>query len=205
MGRHYTGAATTDQCMRIELSKLLKSGYFKAGCIISGQLKWTNGGTIAICVDYTAETPILNVRYTLTDKSTGKEYHYNYDIELVKRPSNLGKGEILYFVCPASRQPCRILYKAYGYHKWKCREAYQNRIYYPTQVSSKRQKYNDRYWQLEGIMAKNVKRKTYLYKGKVTKRAIKEAKQFGEYCLMDRLRWSRAVMPKRLLKYLSLV
>lgn len=201
MGRNYTGATTTAECTRIELSALIRWGYFKKGCIVSGNIKWTNGNAISISVDYTEQNPVMTVIYTVTDHSTGQKYPYNYDIDLVKRPSNLGKGEVLFFVCPDSGRRCRILYRAYGYHKWKCREAYQNRIYYPLQVCSKRGKYNDRYWQLEHKLDEYRKgRKSYTYNGKETKRAAKVRAMIKERNRMDVIRWSAAAMPKALLK-----
>ena len=38
---------------------------------------------------------------------------------------------------------------AYGSPMFKCREAYQNRIYYPGQLSGKLDRSNDRYWQFD--------------------------------------------------------
>lgn len=202
MGRNNTGAVTTAECTRIELSTLIRWGYFKKGCIVSGNIKWTNGNAISISVDYSKGNPVMTVIYTITDHSTGQKYPYNYDIDLVKRPSNLGKGEVLYFVCPDSGKRCRILYRAYGYHKWKCREAYQNRIYYATQVCSKREKYNDRYWQLENKLDEYRKgRQSYTYNGQETKRAAKVRAMINERNRMDVLRWSPAAMPKALRKF----
>lgn len=201
MGRYSTGAITTDECRKIELSKLLKWGLIKKGSIINSNLKWTGGSNISIAIDYTDSTPILTLHYTVTDNCTGEKYPYNYDIQFCKVPSNIGKGEVLYFICPESGLPCRILYMAYSYHKWKCRQAYQNRIYYPTQVSSKKGMYNDRYWQLEHRLEDYLKgRRTNTYKGKLTKRAAKISAMIDERNRMDKLRWSAAAMPKILQK-----
>ncbi len=196
MGRNHTGAEVTESVERLELSKLIKLGFFRKGCIVNGQLKWTNGDSVGISVDYTEHNPVLNIYYTLTDNSSGKKYPYNYDINLIKRPSNLGKGQVLYFLCPDSGQPCRILYRAYGYHKWKCREAYQNRIYYPTQVSSKRGIYNDKYWLLEHKLQELLKgRRSFTYDGIETKKAAKIRAIIEERNRMEEIRWSEFTMP----------
>lgn len=201
MGRSSTGAYTTGDCLRLELSKLKKQGFLKKNCISNGIVKWTNGARIELAANMAESCPYLTLSYVITDNETKEQYKYCYDILLAKRPSNLGKGEVLYFICPYSGKKCRILYKAYGYHKWKCREAYQNRIYYPSQVSSKKGKYNDRYWELEHKLDEYRKgRKSYTYKGKETKRATRIMAMINERNRMDEIRWSAIAMPKALLK-----
>jgi len=126
-------------------------------------------------------------------------------VQIVFVPSNLGKSEIMYFICPVSHKRCRILYKGYNSPVWKCREAYQNRIYYRGQLSSKKGKYNDRYWELEKqIDDLLTQRKTYTYKGKLTKRAERIESLKLQKSRMDEMRWSLAAMPvslQRILKY----
>lgn len=203
MGRNYTGAEVTDSITRLELGKINRMGFIKKGCVVSGSLKWTNGNTVGISIDYTEENPVLNISYTLTDWH-GQKHKYDYDIQIVKRPSNLGKGEVLYFICPDSGKRCRILYRAYGYHKWKCREAYKNRIYYPLQLSSKRERYNDKYWQLEYKLQECFKgRGSYTYDGIETKKAAKIRAIIKERNRMDVLRWSPIAMPRALRKFFN--
>jgi hypothetical protein len=204
MGRCHTGAQTTEQAVRIELSKLIRWGYFKKGCVVAGQLSWTNGEAIGIKTDYRGDCPALYLSYTITDSKTGQKIAYNYVVNLTKRASNLGKGEVLYFVCPESGQLCRILYKAYGYHKWKCREAYRTRIYYPLQLSSKKGIYNDKYWQIEHKLEAYKKgRKCNTYNGVETKKAAKIRAMINERNRMDALRWSDVAMPQSLQKFLN--
>jgi hypothetical protein len=181
MGRDSTGAWTTDECLRIELSYLLKTKYLVRGRITTGSLAWRyNGnpsGTINILSSWLTgegQRPYIRLTYTTTDRATGVKEDRDDTVYLEARPSNLGKGEVLYFICPSSGQRCRILYKAYGSRIWKSRTAYQNRIYYPTQKSSKRNISNDRYWQLESQIDKLTgKRRPGTYRGKLTKRALR--------------------------------
>jgi hypothetical protein len=67
-------------------------------------------------------------------------------------PSKIGKVNIPYFICLVSGRRARILYKCYGSHYWKHRDAYQHRIYYQSQISSRLSLHNDRYWKLQNTL-----------------------------------------------------
>ncbi|MDB5147093.1 MAG: hypothetical protein JWQ57_1113, partial [Mucilaginibacter sp.] len=126
-------------------------------------------------------------------------YDLDYRIALFEKASNLGKGSVLYLVCPESGMNCRVLYRAYGCHRWKAREAYKNRLYYPIQLSSKMDRYNDRYWELDKqLTADRSRRLITHYKGQLTKRAVKRQKLELLQQQMDYLRWSSAAMPLNL-------
>ncbi|MBS7565306.1 hypothetical protein KHS38_12910 [Mucilaginibacter sp. Bleaf8] len=202
MGRSGTGAATTKGSHRIELTYLLKQGLIQKGKQINGSLSWESRGEktgeIRIDSDYRpGEGGHLRLRYRLT--TGGQDYDYDYSIELVEQASNLGKGAVLYMVCPESGKRCRILYRAYSSHRWKARDAYQNRIYYPIQLSSKMNRYNDRYWELEKqLEAEYSKRLNSGYKGKPTKRMIRRGELEDRQQLMDLLRWGPMAMPLNL-------
>ena len=137
MGRRSTGAWTTDECLRLELPFLWKNGYFKAGSLIQGSISWTNDSQVNFTSSYIEKEKWLRLYYTIEDKQIGKKHNYDVTIQLCEVPSNLGKGMIPYFLCPVLGKRCRVLYQAYGYHEWKCREAYQSRIFYPSQICSK--------------------------------------------------------------------
>ncbi len=51
----------------------------------------------------------------------------NYKVEIVSIPSNLGKGQIQYFLCPKTFKNCRKLYlvQTYFYH----RDAFKSSMY----------------------------------------------------------------------------
>lgn len=205
MGRNCTGAYTTGECFKIDMGFLLRNGYIKKGQMVTGVLSWSykrdgsNGGNIAFISHYTTRDKYLELMYTITYNDTGEKREMSYKVYFEAVPSNLGKGEIIYFLCPVLGRKCRILYRAYGSDMWKCRDAYPNRIYYPLQQCSKLDKYNTKYWELDEQLKKmNKQRKTSTYKGKMTKRAQKLQKMFNDLWLMDELRWSPAGMPKRL-------
>ena len=140
MGRSSTGAYTTQQSRKIDLRWMLKNGYLKENTHSSGQMNWTCGSTAGIEAINTKDKKYIRLNYTVTDIH-GVKTDYNYKIEIVTIPSNLGKGEVLYFVCPKSGKRAKVLYSAYGHHKYIHREWYLERyglrLYYNSQISSK--------------------------------------------------------------------
>ncbi len=199
MGRNSTGAITTGAVQRIEISYLLKKGFIKKGCKVSGTLSWSNGSTIGFQSEYSYEGMYLKLNYANTNGYSGEVTHHEYMIQLKTIPSNLGKGKVLYFVCPETGRKARILYKCYGSLIWKCRTAYQNRIYYNSQISSKLNYHNTRYWNLNEKL--NILDTGFMkshYQGKVTSRKQRIMKLKIQRQRHDDLRFLS--MPKGLLK-----
>ena len=183
---------------------MLKAGYLVRGKQISGSLNWNSNGRPSgnISIDSSWPTdpdkrPYIRLTYTTTDRTTGAKENRDDTIYLEARPSNLGKGEVLYFICPSSSQRCRILYKAYSCLIWKCRQSYQKRIYYPTQHCSKRSHYCERYWQLDEQIKqlRTPKRRSKTYRGQPTKRAVRLERLTNEKRDFDELMWSPVAMP----------
>jgi len=199
MGRGSTGAWTVYESKRIELSWLLKKGFIKKNCKISANISWTdskneNAGNIGIVSSYSIEgnQNFLELNYTHTDRE-GNKNDYNYSIQFFEQPSNLGKGKILYFVCPQTFRKCRILYMAYGSQIFKSREAYRHRLYYDSQIASKLSKYNDSFWRLDSYLNKlepRACRGERTFKGRLTKAAQRYNKLYTKQCLMEELRWT---------------
>jgi hypothetical protein len=152
MGRYKTGALTNSEVVRIELPYLLKHGLIKKGCHITGTLSWNNGNTIGIESDLTGGNRYLRLNYQNENRQTGEVTRHDYQIQLTSITSNLGIGEILYFVCPDTGHRARILYKCYGSLIWKSRFAYQQRIYYESQAVSKLDYHNTMYWRIDKLL-----------------------------------------------------
>jgi hypothetical protein len=194
MGRRSTGSMTINGVPKIELGWLLHNGYIKKGQNIFGSLRWTNDNSIRIETNYTDEKYIRLI-YTNTNICTNEKTEHDYKIYFHEVPSNLGKGNVLYFICPSDGHYCRVLYKCYGSLIWKSRLAYQSRIYYSSQVSSKLSYYNDRFWsvdhQLEDLYKKPIK--TH-YRGKKTRlqQRIERMENLQNY--YDEMRWT--ILPK---------
>lgn len=111
MGRHSTGAITTGEAMRLELSFLLKKGFIQKGKHQFGTLSWSNDSSISFESCYTDEEAYIKLKYSSTNNYTNEVSKHNYKINLTSLHSNLGKGHVLYFICPQSGRFCRILYK----------------------------------------------------------------------------------------------
>src|SRR5947209_5611959 len=120
MGRYSTGAWTVYESLRVDMSFLLKKGFIKKNSLVFFSLSWNdqrgnNSGSISCQSSYlgTTETNYIELYYTLT-KRTGEILNRRYKVFLSEKKSNLGKGKVLYFICPIRGSRCRILYSAYG-------------------------------------------------------------------------------------------
>ncbi len=196
MGRYRRGT-TTKESYRIELSHLLKKDFVRKGYITRGSFEWTNGNSIAMECRYTDKEQFIRLNYVITPLH-GEKSEYDYKIQLTFVPSNLGKGNVPYFVCPATGNRCRILYRAYGSPIWKSRGAYHNTIFYPSQVSSKIYKYCDEYWRLDKEIKQlegETRNQTH-YNGKPTRRYKRLERLKEKQCRADYLRFTPAHMPK---------
>lgn len=171
-GRYSTGAFITAEVTRIELSFLLKQKYIQKTRVIRTSLSWTNGNEVSFTSIYTDSEAYIQLHYNHSPHEDIQ--NLKYKIYLAKVPSNLGKGEVLYFLCPVTHQKCRVLYLCYGSLIFKSRKAYNNRIYYSEQISSNLEKPNDIYWKLQRRIDKmDLKYHKPFYKGKLTKKEKK--------------------------------
>lgn len=199
MGRDSTGAIETKETKRIYLKQLIEWGVFIPGATATFPLKWTRRGEPAGEIGAEAHSPkdadpYLVLRYSIN----GENFRERIDIAYL--PSNLGKGNIPFFICPETGKLCRILYRAYGSKRWKHREAYRRsglRLYYDTQTCSKLDRYNTRFWNIEDRFKKDTRRAAYEYAGKPTKRFTRLQELREEMRLMDHYRWTLGA-PKKL-------
>ncbi len=173
MGRYTTGATHTDASKQISISFLKKNGYLEPGRMVRGTVNFSkNGeptGSITISVN-TVNAPYMQLIYTITDNNTGAKTPMDYKINLMKVPSNLGKGFRYYFLCPFSFKRCTIVYMAYGSQVFKHREAYKRRLYYRNQMESKRFRCY-RFHSIEDKLAELYKGKLVpVYRGQTTRR-----------------------------------
>lgn len=174
MPYQYQGVETVRSCKRIELKYLLKKGFLiKGQCNIS-VLSWKDNlgeasGRIGIECCLTDTEKWIRLFYTQTNRD-GEKRDLDYKINIHTRTSNLGFGEIYYFICPVNYSYCRILYMGYGSDIFKSRSAFRNRIYYPIQTSSKRYYALQRKFDLEQIVdLMRSKRMKKTYRGEITK------------------------------------
>jgi hypothetical protein len=171
MGRSNTGALTTGEIQRIELSYLIKQGLLRKGFVTNRALSWNDGSSIRIICSYTRDGLFIRLSYQATDSYTDEVTKFDYKIYLDEVPSNLGQGNVIYFICPQTGKRCRILYKCYGSSTWQSRFVYRKRIYYTSQLSSKGSSYNNMYWKYEEKIVPKLKSriKNSHYRGEPTK------------------------------------
>ena len=177
MPKPYTFPTLYNDVLQISITKLKEWEYLNSVQYKSGSITWSVNGnktaSISIQVNTHREQPYIELDYKSNDEPR------NYKIQLVSIPSNLGKGNIWYFLCPETNKRCRKLYLIGGY--FLHREAFKGCMY-ETQTQSKRYrqldktfgahlKSDDLYSQL---YQKHFKK---FYAGKPTKRYLRIMKQ----------------------------
>lgn len=199
MGRPYTGAATVYSSPRLELGRLMRSGYFTKEAEVSGSWSWTNGDTVGIFTKRKGAEVYMVLSYTWTHPLTGVPEDVRQRIDMVSKPSNLGKGTVLYFRCPSTGRACRILYRAYHARTFRSRWGFSYRLYYPSQLCGKLGRWDEAYWNAERHLEQGRgKRKPGTFRGKPTKRAKRVNRLLSQLEHADGIRWSSACWPVRL-------
>ena len=120
-----------ESCKTISITKLKEWGYLNHG-MKSGVISWSTAGEVHSKISI--KCTILEHRKFITLDYNQNGETINYNVNIVSIPSNLGKGEILYFVCPNTGKHCRKLYHNSKY--FLHREAF-NYLYYEKQIHSK--------------------------------------------------------------------
>lgn len=190
MGRHNKGCIHTYQCKRIELSYLLKSNIIQKGKVVKTTISWNDNCRINITTNWTDTERYLLLEYTHTDYE-GNKTALSYRVNIIALTSNLGKGQVLFMICPVSGRYCRKLFMAYDSPYFKSIKAYHTRIYYIGQLSSKLNRANDVYWYLiNSIECRLPQRNQNQYKGRATKRTINQKKLSQKLALLDLQRWN---------------
>jgi len=96
----------------LRLSRLKEWGYLDPGKVQAGSIKWSRHGeetaSIQIQASTIQETWFVRLSYNY------KKEPFHEEIRLASIPSNIGKGRILYFICPVTGKKCRNLYLFQG-------------------------------------------------------------------------------------------
>lgn len=170
-GRGNGNSITTGGAVKLDINNLIKEKYIRPEKEIHFNMSWTNGSSISAIADFNNGNMYLRLTYSIKNNATKEVKQFDYKIYFDSVKSNLGKGSNLYFLCPQTGNKCKILYLCYGSEMFKCRKAYNHRIYYSTQIASKEDRNNKRFFNLERkINRLNEKRSANNYKGKPTKR-----------------------------------
>lgn len=170
MPRFPSFAPTFDSALQINVDKLKQWGYINSITPKRGTLSWShngvNCGKISIESAIYHDRPVIRLNYLYSGKLI------NYTVDLVSKASNLGIGEIWYFICPHTQKRCKVLYSI-G-EKFLHREAYKGYLY-ESQKQSKRNRQLDKLYGAvlgidrlyEQLFEKHRKKQ---YAGKPTKR-----------------------------------
>lgn len=162
-----------DEVSQLKISQLKKWGYLKPNQNISGLIEWSISNrvinTIGVEVNTYSDTPIIKLSYTY------KKQKKQYIINCVTQLSNLGKGQLHYFICPITGKRSKQLYLIHGVLAH--RNAFKG-CFYESQLRSKRYREFERIYggefeleRLYGLLyKKHFKR---YYAGKPTKRYLK--------------------------------
>lgn len=110
MPKPYTFPQIIDEFKSISVTDLKKLGYFVMNKSVKGNVNWTNNGnitsSITVEVFMSEYSDVFFARFIYT--CNGTKYNYKVGLELIQ--SNLGKGKVIYFVCPFTKRRCRKLH-----------------------------------------------------------------------------------------------
>jgi hypothetical protein len=176
----------------------MRAGYFTKGATCRGGWSWSNGDRAEIISERTFSGLYMDIATTFTDY-TGEIRTERERIYLHRKRSNLGRGEVLYFICPRTGRACRILYRAYSSRTWRSRTGFAYRLYYPQQAEPA--------WGRSLVRGNAVERKldrlhsmraTSTYLGKPTRRALRIARLEDEAERLNALMWHPSNLPPSL-------
>jgi hypothetical protein len=116
---------------RVKSLTVNNNNYLKSYGTRSGVTSWTVNGEPHARIDFTVTYSEDETFIIFEYRSDGVPIKYR--VNLISRLSNLGKGEVWFFVCPSTNKLCRKLY-LYGTHFLQ-REAYKS-LMYESQLNS---------------------------------------------------------------------
>ena len=166
---------TVEQAYKIPLSFLRKKGILKPNVqVINYRITFFINGeevsNIKLDINTTdSENEYIRLYYTMTN--TGQKI--DYQIKLIRKPSNLGVGFRYYFKCPNSGVLCNVLVKPSSQVYFLSRQAFK--VLYESQAVTKAYRQLDTAYffmtnefedKRNKVFAKHRK---HIYKGKITK------------------------------------
>jgi len=180
MGRRYWDKKhTVEDCKSISISFLRKNGYFAS--LWPQGIVWTNRvgeetASMTVMVHTSQDESYIRLIYTMTERNTGKEAHFDYKVDLVTTPCNLG-GVRWWFICPLSRngvycgRRVGVLYRAPRADYYGCRHCYDLSYESRNGCRHGRLAYLSHCWTLSARIKKlQEQTKRWTYRGVRTKR-----------------------------------
>lgn len=114
MGRWGTNPTTVNDLRSFDINFLSRFDYLKTNSFKGGSIVWTSSNGNRNSIGIAAKTNSVD-GYLILNYTHDKTNEINYQIQLITRPSNLGKGLIWFFVCPFTGKVCRKLHLINGY------------------------------------------------------------------------------------------
>ena len=179
MPKQYTSPIIYDDLKTISISFLKQDGFLQPNQSKSGMIRWSSNGEPTGSITITVHAQ-MNLSYIQLDYTCNKE-PISYQVKLISKPSNIGKGIIWYFVCPSTQKHCRKLYLGSTY--FLHRSAVQG--FYEKQMKSKKSRSLSNLWSkcfqmddlFEQIHKKHFKK---YYAGKPTKKYLRLMKKIKQ-------------------------
>jgi len=168
MARYSSYPTLYDDVHTVSITKLKEWDYLKLNQIKTGCMSWSTNGNKTGSIGIEVNTEEMYVRLFYTYQKTEK---VDYKIRLVKIPSNLGRGELWYFVCPHTNKRCRKIYSIGN--RFLHREAFIGCMY-ESQTVSKNGRFLDKYFS-NFTKLENMEKRIYskhsksIYRGEATK------------------------------------
>lgn len=180
MPKPYTFPTLFDELLCISITDLRKLNFLEKHTIKSGTIIWRRNGEVtsqmAISTDFRGFSPTLTLDYTCNGNP------YNYTINFTSMPSNLGFGELWYFLCPFTFKRCRKLHLID--ERFMHRSALPSGMY-SKQTQSKKYRALDKtfgaYFSADRLYGQLYKKHfKKFYAGKPTKRYLKLKRQIEQ-------------------------
>ena len=101
---NFSNPTIIEDCLKFAIADLKRLRYFVPDTIVAGVLSWGNGqSTIRVKVDNI--NMVMSLDYVVDGARRMK-----YDVAIIEREANIGKGVVRFFLCPKTNKPCRKLY-----------------------------------------------------------------------------------------------
>jgi len=172
MPRFANYPTTIEDVKTISLTKLKQWNYLTNGTK-SGVISWSRNEIVHSTINILIVFNEIEKYVILVYKCNGTPF--NLKVRLISKDSNLGKGQIYYFVCPITGKHCRKLYFNNSY--FAHREAFTG-LFYQNQIESKKNRFLfkifEKVYLSDEVYEQRYKKhfKTH-YNGKPTKRYLK--------------------------------
>jgi hypothetical protein len=151
------GRPTVESSLTLDLSRLFKMGWLKAGASTRGTLRWSALGTGEVAsVDFESclseQSGHIRLHWTSMDQLTGETRECENRIALITRLQPFG-GCRWWFICPRTGQLASRLHLPDGAYNFACRGAY--RLGYQSQRGAPRDRAVSRVFALRRRLGNN--------------------------------------------------